>query len=269
MDAFLIYDRKRLDRNRWFAETLTEKFRQSGWKLELKLAEELDRDLDRDLVLPPREKLPQLVLMRCIRPDLSHWFEAQGVRVVNSARVSEICNDKLRTIQHFGAAGVPVLESRPLDFSDLMPFPFVLKSLDGHGGQEVFRVKSSEQISEILAKIPGKRWMIQRFCDSPGRDVRVYVIGNRIVTAFERRSETDFRSNYSLGGSAQVHKLTRKERDVVEKVLAMMDFDFVGIDLIFDAGRPVLNEIEDVVGCRMVYAQGDLDILEVFTKYLS
>ncbi|MCR5162737.1 MAG: ATP-grasp domain-containing protein [Thermoguttaceae bacterium] len=265
MDAFLIYDRERLARNRWFAETLTEKFRQRGWKLELKLAEELDVER----VLPPGEKLPELVLMRCIRPDLSRWFEAQGVRVVNSARVSEICNDKLQTIRHFGAAGVPVLESRPLDFSDLLPFPFVLKTLDGHGGQEVFRVENQAQISEILARIPGKRWMIQRFCDSPGRDVRVYVIGNRIVTAFERRSETDFRSNYSLGGSAREHKLTRKERDVVKRVLTLMDFDFVGIDLIFDAGRPVLNEIEDVVGCRMVYAQGDLDILEVFTKYLS
>ena len=99
--------------------------------------------------------------------------------------------------------------------------------------------------------------------------MRVYVIGNRIVTAFERRSETDFRSNYSLGGSARVHELTREERDVVEKVLAEMNFDFAGIDLIFDAGRPILNEIEDVVGCRMVYAQGDLDILEVFMEYLS
>lgn len=265
MDAFLIYDRERLARNRWFAETLTEKFRQRGWNLELKLAE----DLDLKRGLPSRKKLPELVLMRCIRPDLSRWFEAQGVRVVNSAQVSEICNDKLRTIRHFGAAGVPVLESRPLDFSDLLPFPCVLKSLDGHGGQEVFRVESTEQISEILARIPGKRWMIQRFCDSPGRDVRVYVIGNRIVTAFERRSETDFRSNYSLGGSARKHKLTRAERDVVEKVLAEMNFDFVGIDLIFDSGRPILNEIEDVVGCRMVYAQGDLDILEVFMKYLS
>lgn len=263
MNAFLIYDRERLARNRWFAETLTEKFNERGWDLELKLAEDLD------VIFPPREKIPELVLMRCVRPDLSRRFEAQGVRVVNSAQVSEICNDKLRTIRHFGALGVPVLESRALDFSDLLPFPFVLKTLDGHGGQEVFRVGNSGQISEILARIPGKRWMIQRFCDSPGHDVRVYVIGNRIVTAFERRSETDFRSNYSIGGSARKHKLTRKERDVVEKVLAAMNFDFVGIDLIFDSGRPILNEIEDVVGCRMVYAQGDLDILEVFMKYLS
>ena len=265
MNAFLIYDRERLARNRWFAQTLTEKFHERGWELELKLAEELD--LKRGL--STRQKLPELVLMRCIRPDLSRWFEAQGVRVMNSAQVSEICNDKLRTIQHFGALGVPVLESRLLDFSDLLPFPFVLKTLDGHGGQEVFRVENPEEIFPILDKIPEKRWMIQRFCDSPGRDVRVYVIGNRIVTAFERRSETDFRSNYSLGGSARVHKLTRAERDVVEKVLASMNFDFAGIDLIFDSSRPILNEIEDVVGCRMVYAHGDLDILEVFMEYLS
>ncbi|MDO4857348.1 MAG: ATP-grasp domain-containing protein [Thermoguttaceae bacterium] len=261
MNAFLIYDRERLARNRWFAETLIDKFRSRGWNLELKLAE--------DMVLTKREKLPELVLMRCVRPALSRWFESKGVRVVNSAWVSEICNDKLRTIQHFGASGIPVLESRPLDFSNLFPFPFVLKTLDGHGGQEVFRVENTEQISLILAQIPGKSWLIQRLCDTPGRDVRVYVIGNRIVAAMERTSETDFRSNYSLGGSARKHKMTRMEREVVEKILSLAHFDFVGIDLIFDSGCPILNEIEDVVGCRMVYAQGDLDILEVFIKYLS
>jgi len=259
--SFLIYDRPRLARNQWFARTLMEKFHQRGWELELKLAEELIPDSDLEL--------PERVLMRCVRPDLSRWFEARGVRVFNSARVAEICNDKLRTIQYFSGFGVPVLESRALDSRNLLPFPFVLKSLDGHGGTEVFRVENSEQIARITGKIPGKRWMIQRFCDSPGRDVRVYVVGNRVVTAMERRSETDFRSNYSLGGSAYVHELTREERAVVEKVLSAMRFDFAGIDLIFDAGHPVLNEIEDVVGCRMLYAQKEVDILEVFMEYLS
>ena len=47
----------------------------------------------------------------------------------------------------------------------------------------------------------------------------------------------------------------------------MMKFDFAGIDLIFHEGRPVLNEIEDVVGSRMLYAHTDLDIQELFLDH--
>jgi len=45
--------------------------------------------------------------------------------------------------------------------------------------------------------------------------------------------------------------------------------DFVGIDFIFSDGKPYLNEIEDVVGTRMLYKLTDLDPAKMYIEYIA
>lgn len=280
--TFLVYDRPRLARNGWLVRTLTEKFAKHGLKLELKLAEEALRE---DAW---KEDLPDAVVMRCAFPELSRRWEAAGVRVFNSSEVSETANDKLKTFKRFSEI-VPMMETRALEaeweeeggeergrkpvFRNLLPFPFVLKSRNGHGGTEVFCVREESELRSRLEQSGDltpercQRWLIQELAEA-GRDVRVYVLGNRIFAGMERFSEKDFRSNYSLGGQARPHALTVGELALVRQVLSTLEFDFAGIDLIFDRGRAVLNEIEDVVGSRMLYANTKLDVLEAFTTHV-
>jgi len=260
--ALLIYDRPRLDRNQWFAQTFQKKCSRCGWHLQLKLAEEMD--------LSKLEYLPDAVFMRCLRPQMSRYLETLGVRVFNSAAVSKITNDKLETFHFFRRLGIPVMESRELDFRTLLPFPFVLKTVDGHGGSEVFLVNSETELQTFIrqAEHPtSRRWLIQRLADTPGRDVRVYVVGNQIIAAMERTSQTDFRSNYSLGGSAKFYALNSEEKALVSQIISFLPLDFAGVDLIFHQNQPVLNEIEDVVGTRMLYSETEIDILEIFLDY--
>ena len=42
-----------------------------------------------------------------------------------------------------------------------------------------------------------------------------------------------------------------------------------GVDLMFDRGRPVVNEVEDVVGSRMLYQTSDIDIVSLFLDGIS
>ena len=42
-----------------------------------------------------------------------------------------------------------------------------------------------------------------------------------------------------------------------------------GVDLMNDRGRPVVNEVEDVVGSRMLYQTSDIDIVSLFLDGLS
>ncbi len=262
--ALLVYDQAGLNRNKWFAQTFQRKFSQRGHSLELQLAENLD--------FQKPKRLPDAVFMRCIRPELSQFWENQGVRVFNSAKVSRIANDKLATFFFAKRLGIPVMESRALDFRALLPFPFVLKTTDGHGGNEVFLVQSEEKLRTIISRTENgtpRKWLIQRLTDAPGLDVRVYVVGNQIIAAMKRASTTDFRSNYSLGGSAEIYALNPEEKKLVSRVVSALPLDFAGVDLIFHENRPILNEIEDVVGSRMLYAETQLDVLDVFLDYVE
>ena len=76
-------------------------------------------------------------------------------------------------------------------------------------------------------------------------------------------------SNFKRGGSVALHGLTPQERALAQAVIdrfssAGAPLTLAGVDLMNDRGRPVLNEVEDVVGSRMLYQTSDIDIVSLF-----
>lgn len=112
-------------------------------------------------------------------------------------------------------------------------------------------------------------YVYQKPASDLGRDLRVWLIGGKIICAVLRESETDFRSNYCLGGSARIYPLSERERALVYKISSLIKSDYIGIDFVFDGGRAVFNEIEDAVGARMVYDKTDIDILRLYCEYIK
>jgi glutathione synthase/RimK-type ligase-like ATP-grasp enzyme len=59
-----------------------------------------------------------------------------------------------------------------------------------------------------------------------------------------------------------------EEEAIIKSFCDALDFGLVGIDLMYHMGKPVFNEIEDVVGCRMLYSQTDLDPVSMYLDYI-
>ena len=108
----------------------------------------------------------------------------------------------------------------------------------------------------------------QAVADTPGQDLRVWLLGGEIYAACLRRSATDFRSNYCLGGSAAVYPLTPAERAQVSDIAALVQADYYAIDFVRHQGRWVFNELEDTVGARMLYDLTSLDPLADYCRYI-
>ena len=53
-------------------------------------------------------------------------------------------------------------------------------------------------------------------------------------------------------------------KETVRLLYHELNFTFVGIDFIYDDNRWILNEIEDVVGTRILYKYTNLDPASVF-----
>ena len=241
-------------------------------------------------------ELPGYVINRSRDACLAEWFEVKGIRVFNSSSVTRIANDKEQTLEFAESLGIPTLEWKDgeslyasgvsgteakvgektreaKDVKDVLKgtvtFPLVAKSCGGHGGTEVFWVENATELSKVKRLLDGRKWMIQRPASELGKDVRVYAVGNRIIQAMLRVSETDFRSNFCLGGQAEPYELGAEEQYMVQKILEELKTDYVGIDFLFDQGEMVLNEIEDAVGARMLYSGTDLDILKNYMEYIK
>lgn len=260
MTGWLLYTAEGALRNRAFIDFWRTAAASRGVQMELHLTEES----------LPAEK-PDFAVVRAMDPALSLRLEQMGIPVFNPASVSACCNDKWKTYSLASSLGVPFPKTVYVEDPASMPsvpYPYVLKACGGHGGTQVFLVRNDAEAraaSEALRGIPS---VLQEPVSDLGRDVRVYILGDRILASMLRISDTDFRSNFCLGGKAVPYTLSDEEKKMVRAFQAALPFGLAGIDFLFDKSKAVFNEIEDVVGCRMLYAQTEIRPVELYLDWI-
>lgn len=277
--GWLIYNEEDLKKNKFFAEKLVQYGKEEQLELIVLTKEELVLSVQAQrLSVQVRGKAvsyPTFVINRSRDAFIGRQFELMGISVFNGSKVTEICNNKAVTHQYMSTLGIPMMDSflfdkRYMSLGDCtLTYPIVIKTLEGHGGNEVFKAECREVAEKILQEREEHKLLIQPMCQQPGVDVRVFVMGDKIIQAMKRTSLNDFRSNYSLGGKVYPCELTNKQEEMVQKILKKLPMDFAGIDFILDEKDNFLfNEIEDVVGCRMLYAKTTIDAAKMYMTYI-
>lgn len=236
-----------------------------------------------------QQDAPSFVINRTRDCRISQLFEQMNIPVFNNSQTVRLGNDKALAYQYMADRSVPVMPVFQYD-SDKEPpwYPAVIKSRSGHGGTQVYWIQDQaawiqwreEHIFKSRKADAGftdsrkefensaENYIIQQASDEPGRDVRVYIVGNKITAAVLRTSDTDFRSNYCLGGTAALYTLTDKERKLAVQAVRGLEIGMAGIDFIFHNGEMVFNEIEDMAGARALYALSDYDIADDYIRYI-
>ncbi len=268
--AWLIYDEEGAIRNADYIRMHQETGRNFQIEFQLVMADKLWQTS-----CPDKEERPDFAIVRTIQPLLSRRLEKWGIPVFNNAFVSEICNHKGKTMDYVKRhCDVPVIPTESFSHEALSrkllsDYPYhVIKATAGHGGKQVFR--TSDDWEEINKGIGSSDFVIQPFVKGPGKDLRFYVIGDEIVGAILRQSKDGFRANFSLGGSVRSYEWGEKEEQLVHKICRAFSFGLVGIDFLMDEkGNWILNEIEDVVGARMLYqCQPETRLLEKYFSFI-
>lgn len=218
-----------------------------------------------------RKDVPDFVICRARVPMFSKHLEYLNILVFNNAFVSEICNNKAKTYQHLAQYHIPMIDTTfyySESLNDILEQKKsdkeVIKAVDGHGGSQVFL--TAQQPVEELAH---SDFVIQPLTGKKNQDVRVYVIGKKIICAICRTAADGFKSNFSLGGKVELYQLSERQKKTVQKIIDCFDFGMVGIDfLIGDDDEFIFNEIEDVVGARMLYQCTDINLLALYFEHI-
>ena len=270
MNWWILYEKEDYLKNKEYVNLYFRECEKYGIPLTLVLKEELGLVIKNSetefYIKEERCPKPTLVINRSRDYFLAKHFEMARVEVWNDSFVTLIGNDKALAYSYAVQKGIPVLNSF---YGNVAPeeYPYVLKSLNGHGGAEVFLIQNPDALTQ-MDFLQKKNFLCQEFASEPGKDVRVYVVGNRIVKAMLRTNENDFKSNYSLGGKVAEYELNPEEEALVNKVIGGLNIGLAGIDFVFHQGMLYFNEIEDVVGARMLYANTDIDIVAEYVSYL-
>lgn len=295
MTGWLIYGQQDAVKNKGYIEFYQKEGRELGIQIELLYRERLEIGIQNSrwvIRYDGREcRLPDFAIVRTIYPILNRQLECLGIPVFNSAEVARICNNKALTYQEAAALGIPVVETVFAENAMVrekyreITRPAVIKTVDGHGGSQVYLAlpekhpdskdafealrEMETSLEDILKGIGASDCVIQPLVPGSNRDLRVYVIGKEIVAAILRTSRKGFRANFSLGGEVRTYELTEKERSMVERIINHFSFGMVGIDfLINEKEELIFNEIEDVVGARMLYQCTDINLVRRYLEYI-
>lgn len=283
MIGWLIYRLKDAQNNRGYIDFYYEEGKKLGINIRLILVEDLSFGVkDNGLFLEYEEKgieMPDFVINRSRYPLLTKQLEDMGLRVFNNYKVADICNDKAKTYQYITRLGLPTIDSKFIKGRDLdrvlnnVHEATIIKGVSGHGGNQVYlydpKKDDNGKREKIVEALSSRDLVIQPLIGSRGQDLRVYIIGKTIIAAILRTAKDGFKSNYSLGGHVRTYSLSQEEEQIINKVTSAFDFGLVGIDfLIDDDGRLIFNEIEDVVGARMLYQCTDINLVNIYLKYI-
>ncbi|WP_240838563.1 RimK family alpha-L-glutamate ligase [Acidaminobacter sp. JC074] len=244
MRGYLIYDQKDVDRstNRNFI----------NWLIDEAKAQGLDLYLVTQNSLP--DKTPDFIINRSRFYELSVKYDCIHF---NDPEVTKVANDKWLTYQTFKGI-VPMMKTWLVSSNTI--YPIIIKSRYGHGGDDVHLVKEKSNFSDDY---------VAQEMATPGKDLRVYILDNQIYEAVLRRCEDNFKSNYSLGGKAELYTLSQEETEIVYKVLDRLPIFYGGIDFLFKDDKLVLNEIEDPVGAKMLYNLTDKNIVKDYIRLIA
>ncbi len=229
---------------------------------------------------------PDFVLFWDKDVKLARLLEAEGFHVFNSADGIEVCDDKALTFIKLKNKNIrmPKTFIAPMNFNREYPdytfllqvqgslgYPMVIKENKGSFGEQVYLVKNYYDAVEKIKEIGHNEFLLQEYVESSkGRDVRIHVVGDRVVTAMERINENDFRANITNGGRMKKYAPTKEQREMALLVCRELHLDFAGVDILFGKeGEPILCEVNSNAHFKNIYDCTGVNVADHIIQYIK
>jgi len=182
--------------------------------------------------------------------------------------------------QILAQAGLPIPKTMLTRFpckaelvEKVVGFPCVLKVATGSHGAGVYLCrtpKEFEDLSELISSLDSKTSMIiqEYISDSEGRDLRVIVIGGRVVGAMQRTAtDGSFKANISRGGEGAPYDVDDEMEMLAIQVAKVLDLDIAGVDLLFHPDGYKICEANSSPGFKGFEKALDINIPEKVFSY--
>ncbi|MEQ9074686.1 MAG: RimK family alpha-L-glutamate ligase [Sandaracinaceae bacterium] len=207
-------------------------------------------------------------------------FEQMNVFCANSAMGIANSRDKLRSMQILSRydIGIPPTEF-VRDKDDVLPAieraggaPVIIKLLEGTQGVGVILADSVKVAQAIIETLQSTRQnvLIQKFvAESRGKDLRAFVVGDRVVGAMRRTAVGDeFRSNVHRGGQVQSVELDPLYAETAVRAAQILGLRVAGVDMLEGATGPSLMEFNSSPGIAGIEAATGADIAGEIVDYV-
>jgi RimK family alpha-L-glutamate ligase len=233
-------------------------------------------------------ELPKIVLVRT-GAETSNFMLAvlrqldkAGVICINEADAIETASDKLKTSQILSQHNISIpntmMVKHPIDSTivkNRIGFPCVVKVITGTQGIGVYLCEKRRDFNKLMEFIHNvgisKTLLVQEYIGlNPGEDIRVLVIGGKVIGAMKRTApKGDFRANISNGGTGEKFDITPEIDFIARETARVLNLHIAGIDLLFHNDGFVVCEANTAPGFKGFEKYCDVDIAELIVEYID
>ena len=208
-------------------------------------------------------------------------FELNGV--FSTARALGIirARNKVRTLQIMSRKKIPIPETlfsiNPDNIEDQIKIlggtPVIIKLQEGTHGLGVILAeskKSAKSIIDTFYKMDTSILIQKYIVEANGSDIRIFVVGNRVVASMKRTSTVEeFRSNVHQGADTEVVEITSKEREIALSAAKYLGLGVAGVDLIRSKKGPLLLEVNASPGLHGIETTTGVNVAREIITYVE
>ena len=208
-------------------------------------------------------------------------FEQMDVYCTNSSASISNSRDKLRSLQILSRHNVGIPQTTFVrDKKDVLPAiervggaPVVIKLIEGTQGIGVILANSISTAAGIIELLQSQKQsvLIQKFIkESKGRDIRAFVVGDRVVGAMRRVAQgQEFRSNVHRGGITEPVVLDDVYKETAVRAAQILGLRVAGVDLLEGKDGPQIMEVNSSPGLEGIEGCTQLDIAGSIIDYIA
>jgi RimK family alpha-L-glutamate ligase len=213
----------------------------------------------------PAGSLEQVIF----RVDALHRLHDLAIAVVNSARTIERSVDKYLTSCLLREAELPTPRTIVCErFEDAMAAfeelggDVVVKPLFGAEGRGMTRIADRDVAYRTFRALELVRsvYYLQQYVPHGSRDVRAFVVGDRVVAAMVRHGES-WKSNVAQGAVVEPIELSPELEHLALRAARVLEADYAGVDLLpHDDGEWFVLELNGIPGWQGLQRTTGLDV---------
>ena len=265
---------------------LQEEFKTFGIEMDVKSNSEILVYIDKTGNIKSKELPYDFIVFLDKDYYISTMLEKAGYRLFNKAESIRYCDDKMLT--HLMLANhnikMPITIPFPLKYAEgskeeflnnvmnILSFPFIVKEVYGSLGEQVYLVHNKEELEVVENKIKDRPHIYQEYIASSfGKDMRVVVIGGKVVAHMKRVAQNDneFRSNIETGGVGLQPILEKEFADEAIKVASILGLDYCGLDLLYGPNNePILCEVNANAYLEPIEKYSKKNVAIEYVKYI-
>ena len=151
--------------------------------------------------------------------------------------------------------------------------PVIIKLQEGTQGMGVILAetkKSAKSILDTFYKMDTSILMQEYIEEANGEDIRIIVVGDKIVASMKRSSAVEeFRSNVHRGAETMAIIPTPNEQSIAKDAVKYLGLGVAGVDLIRSKRGPLLIEVNASPGLKGIEAATGINVAREIIKYVE